>query len=163
MVRRMREFLKLAEAFREMPILDDDFPQMRERFDLALKHMIEDIPKIVCLCGSTRFSNEFMEAQFRETVAGNIVLTVGCFPRRPDGSWDQMQITDEQKKKLDALHFRKIELADEIFVVDVGRYIGESTRNEINHAEYLGKPIRYRSEEYFTISPSAATGEALNG
>lgn len=100
-------------------------------------------PKIVCLCGSTRFANEFMKAQFDETVAGNIVLTVGCFPRKPDGSWDRMVITDEQKIALDALHFRKIELADEILVINVGSYVGESTRNEIKHAKSLNKPIRW--------------------
>lgn len=100
-------------------------------------------PKIVCLCGSTRFANEFMAAQFAETVAGNIVLTVGCFPRKTDGTWDRMQVTDEQKVALDQLHFRKIELADEIFVINVGGYVGESTTNEINHARRLDKPIRW--------------------
>jgi hypothetical protein len=120
---------------------------------------IEDRPRIVCLCGSTRFANEFMQAQFAETVAGKIVLTVGCFPRKPDGSWDRMQVTDKQKIHLDALHFRKIELADEVFVIDVGGYIGESTRNEINHALKLGKPIRYRSEELHRAATEQSTEE----
>ncbi len=84
-----------------------------------------------------------MAAQFRETVAGNIVLTVGCFPRKPDGSWDRMQVTDEQKIKLDELHKRKIDLADEIFVINVGGYVGDSTRSEIAYAEANGKAIRW--------------------
>lgn len=100
-------------------------------------------PAIVCLCGSTRFANESMRAQFNETLAGKIVLTVGCFPRKPDGSWDRMQVTDEQKVRLDELHFRKIELADEIFVINVGGYVGESTSREIAYAQSLGKPIRW--------------------
>jgi hypothetical protein len=108
---------------------------------------VSERPKIDCLCGSTRFANEFMRAQFQETIAGKNVLTVGCFPRKADGSWDRMIVTDEQKVKLDALHFRKIELADEILVLDVAKYIGESTSNEIRHALELGKPVRYWSLE----------------
>lgn len=100
-------------------------------------------PKIVCLCGSTRFANEFMAAQFRETLAGKIVLTVGCFPRKPDGTWDQMQVTDDQKILLDELHKRKIDLADEVLVLNVGQYVGDSTRSEINYAGKHGKKIRY--------------------
>lgn len=100
-------------------------------------------PPIVCLCGSTRFAAEFMVAQFNETIAGRIVLTVGCFPRKADGSWDRAVVSDEQKVQLDALHFRKIEMADEVFVVNVGGYVGESTAREIAHARSLGKPIRW--------------------
>lgn len=100
-----------------------------------------DRPKIVCLCGSTRFPAEFMAAQFAETIAGAIVLSVGCFPRKPDGSWDRMMVTEEQKVALDALHLRKIDLADEVFVVNVGGYIGESTSREIAYAKASGKPV----------------------
>ncbi|SRR6266436_4660877 len=103
----------------------------------------QDVPRIVCLCGSTRFADEFMAAQFSETLAGNIVLTVGCFPRKTDGTWDRMQVSDEQKIALDVLHKEKIRLADEVFVLNVGGYIGESTRSEIEFAEELGRPIRY--------------------
>jgi hypothetical protein len=100
-------------------------------------------PPIVCLCGSTRFANEFMAEQFRLTVEGWIVLSVGCFPRKPDGTWDKMQITDEQKVKLDALHFKKIELAERVHIINVGGYIGESTRNEIRHAMRERKQITF--------------------
>lgn len=102
-----------------------------------------EFPKIVCLCGSTRFANAFMEAQFQETLAGNIILTVGCFPRNPDGSWDRMKVTDDQKIRLDELHLRKIDLADEVFVINVGGYIGDSTRREITYAKSIDKPIRW--------------------
>lgn len=100
-------------------------------------------PTIVCLCGSTKFRAEFEEANRQETMKGNIVLTVGCFPRFQDGSWDYGKVTPEQKIELDQLHFRKIELADEVLVLNVGGYIGLSTSNEIRHAQLLGKPIRY--------------------
>ena len=139
----LRKFLELADRFRGTAIVDDSFPGLRDEFDHTLAGMLRSTPKIVCLCGSTRFANEFMKAQFEETVAGNIVLTVGCFPRKPDGSWDQMQVTAEQKVNLDSLHFRKIELADEVLIINVGGYVGESTANEIAHALYLRKPIRY--------------------
>jgi hypothetical protein len=140
----MREFLRLAKAFRETAIVDDDFPEMRDRFDLALKHMLQDTPRIVCLCGSTRFYKEFQRANYDETGAGNIVLSVGFYMHSAnDAHGEDWGCTPEMKVKLDRLHFRKIELADEVLVLNVGGYIGESTRNEINHATRLGKPIRY--------------------
>lgn len=100
-------------------------------------------PTIVCLCGSTKFRAEFEQANKQETMKGNIVLTVGCFPRLQNGVWDYETVTIEQKVELDLLHLRKIELADEILVLNVGGYIGPSTSNEIRHAKLLGKPIRY--------------------
>lgn len=101
-------------------------------------------PRVVCLCGSTRFMQEFLAMQFQETLAGRIVLSVGCFPRNADGSWDAAMVSPEQKHQLDQLHLRKIDLADEICVINVNGYIGDSTRNEITYARSLGKPVRYR-------------------
>ena len=105
-------------------------------------------PTIVCLCGSTRFANEFMQAQFNETIEGKIVLTPARFPHKPDGSWDRMQVTDEQKVALDELHLRKIDLADEVFVVNVGGYIGDSTRREIQYALANNKLIRWLEPQW---------------
>lgn len=98
-------------------------------------------PRIVCLCGSTRFYRQFQEANFQETMAGRIVLTVGVYPH--EGVRETIGITHEQKEALDRLHLRKIELADEILVINVEGYIGESTEREIQHAVSLGKPVRY--------------------
>jgi hypothetical protein len=92
---------------------------------------------IVCLCGSTRFEKEFHEANKRETLAGKIVLTVGFF-----GHSTGEVITPEQKYALDALHLTKINLAHEILVINPGGYIGESTRNEIQHAARTKKLVR---------------------
>lgn len=103
---------------------------------------VQRLPKIVCLCGSTRFYPHFQEANYQETMAGNIVLSVGFYPRQGAHN-ESVGCTPEQKKALDELYFRKIELADEILVLNVGGYIGESTRNEINYAAKLGKPVRY--------------------
>ena len=100
-----------------------------------------NFPKIVCLCGSTRFSRAFNNANLEETLKGNIVLTVGSMTHSDDELG--ARITPEIKTMLDDLHFKKIELADEVLVLNQGGYIGESTRNEIAHATRLGKTIRY--------------------
>lgn len=101
-------------------------------------------PKIVCLCGSTRFFQHFMDANYRETMVGNIVLSVGFYPHASEQAHGQnIGITEQDKVRLDELHKRKIDLADEVLVLNVGGYIGESTRSEISYAKTSGKPIRY--------------------
>lgn len=97
-------------------------------------------PTIVCLCGSTKFKQQFIEANFRATMEGKIVLTVGWFSHT-DG--EVYYPTDKEKEMLDELHLRKIDLADEVFVLNVDGYIGESTRKEIEYAESIGKPVNY--------------------
>lgn len=98
-------------------------------------------PKVVCLCGSTKFGQAFIDANLRETLAGNIVLTIGC-ATHSDEQLGKL-ITPEAKKKLDELHKRKIDLADEILVLDVDGYIGSSTASEIAYAKATGKKISY--------------------
>jgi len=103
-------------------------------------------PRIVCLCGSTRFWREYLDVGASETLAGRIVLSVGFFVNNASGvPWLDAHkgITAHQKSALDELHLRKIDLADEILVLNVGGYIGESTANEIRYALELGKPLRY--------------------
>ena len=95
--------------------------------------------KLITLCGSSRFKDAFMEAQKRLTLEGNIVISVGLFGHSGDGEvW-----TPGVKEMLDDMHRRKIDMADEIFVLNAGGYIGESTRSEIEYAKALGKPVRY--------------------
>lgn len=102
------------------------------------------MPKIVCLCGSTRFYQQFQRANYEETMAGNIVLSVGFYMHRSEiAHGETWGCTADQKIALDELHKRKIDLADEVFVLNVGGYIGESTRSEIEYAKRLGMPIRY--------------------
>lgn len=99
---------------------------------------MSDKPKIICLCGSTKFKAEFEAVNKAETLAGNIVLSVGCF-----GHADRIPLPDHVKQDLDRLHFKKIVMADEILVINPGMYIGESTMKEIQYATSLGKPVRY--------------------
>ena len=106
------------------------------------------LPTIVCLCGSTRFSEAFRKANFLETLAGKIVLTIGCDMRGDAQLFRDMgeEVRNEVKAKLDALHLRKIDLADEILVLNVENYVGDSTKREIEYARNLGKRIRYLEE-----------------
>ena len=99
--------------------------------------------------GETRFKDEFVKAGMRETLDGKIVLTIGCNMKTDDELFSHMSDSelDVTKRKLDALHFAKIDISDEILVLDVEGYIGWSTNNEINHAKLKGKKIRYLSKE----------------
>ena len=98
--------------------------------------------KVITLCGSTRFKEEFLEAQKRLTLEGNIVISVGLFGH----SGDDVVWTEGVKDMLDRQHLAKIDLADEIFVINMGGYIGDSTRREIAYAEFKGKTIAYLEE-----------------
>lgn len=87
-----------------------------------------------------------MEAQKRLTLEGNIVISVGLFGHAGDQEvWDGMDegTLSKTKEMLDDMHKRKIDMADEIYVINVGGYIGDSTRSEIQYAEAHGKPVRY--------------------
>lgn len=100
--------------------------------------------KVITLCGSTRFKNSFMEVQKALTLNGYIVISVGLFGHSGDNEvW-----TAGAKEMLDDMHKRKIDMADEIFVVDVGGYIGTSTKSEIEYAKTLGKPVHYYSNQH---------------
>jgi len=101
---------------------------------------MKEIPKIVCLTGSTRFKKEYDDMNKLFTMKGEIVLTVGWLTHRGTN-----EVTAKEKMMLDELHLRKIDLADYVFVIDKDDYIGDSTRNEINYAKAMLKPIRYFS------------------
>jgi len=104
---------------------------------------------VITLCGSTRFKNEFLEAQKRLTLEGNIVISVGLFGHSGDAEvWDNMDegTLSQTKKMLDDMHKRKIDMADGIYVINVGGYIGESTKSEIEYALTNGKTVRYLEE-----------------
>jgi len=106
-------------------------------------------PVIVCLCGSTRFWRDYQEMQDIETRGGKIVLTVGCFvhpdafPQLGASPAIRREVSPEDKRKLDDLHLRKIEMADECIFLNRGGYMGESTRAELAHARKLRKRIRF--------------------
>lgn len=93
--------------------------------------------KVFTLCGSTRFKDEFLQVQKRLTLEGNIVISVGLFGH----SGDDEVWTEGTKEMLDDMHNRKIDMADEIFVINKGGYIGASTKSEIEYATKTGKPV----------------------
>ena len=99
--------------------------------------------KKITLCGSTKFKNDFLEWNARLTLQGYLVYTVGLF-----GHHDKIELTKNEKIKLDVLHFNKIDNSDGIFVIDVDNYVGESTHREIEYAKSKNKDIRFLTEEF---------------
>ncbi len=98
--------------------------------------------KVITLCGSTKFKDEFLEAQKRLSLEGNIVISVGLFGHSGDNEvWN-----DGVKEMLDDMHKCKIDMADEIFIINKGGYIGSSTKSEIEYAKAHGKAVRYLEE-----------------
>lgn len=100
-------------------------------------------PIVVCLCGSTRFKTVFEEANERETFAGKVVLSVGFFAGVLGDAERRAKLTPAVKRALDELHVAKIEMADEVLVLNVGGYLGASTRREVWYAHRRGKTIRW--------------------
>lgn len=95
--------------------------------------------KVITLCGSTRFKEYFLEVQKKLTLEGNIVISVGLFGH----AGDEEALQYEVKAMLDRQHLAKIDLADEIFVINVDNYIGDSTRKEIEYAKAKGKHVGF--------------------
>jgi hypothetical protein len=123
-------------------------PVAAEAFPTGGNRDFKKYPIVVCLCGSTRFKDAFDEANYQETMAGHIVLSVGFFMHASGNRHgDDVGCTPEQKIALDELHKRKIDLADEVLVLNVGGYVGESTRSEIEYAIGNGKPVKYLENE----------------
>lgn len=104
-------------------------------------------PSIVCLCGSTYFYEVFQEANLKETLDGKIVLTIGCDTKSDYDLFPSEEIARQFKAELDELHLRKIDLADEVLILNVGGYIGNSTRRELEYAKKTGKKIRFWEPE----------------
>lgn len=101
---------------------------------------------VVTLCGSTKFKNEFIEAQKKLTLDGYIVISVGLFGNYDDEEvWENMDegTLNRTKEMLNDMHKTKIDMADEIFVINVGDYIGDSTKSEIEYAKAHGMPVHY--------------------
>ena len=110
---------------------------------------MQGVYPVITLCGSTRFKDEFMEVQKRLTLEGNIVISVGLFGHSGDQEvWEDMDegTLTKTKAMLDDMHKHKIDMADSIYVINVGGYIGESTRSEIAYAKEHGKAVHYLEE-----------------
>lgn len=105
--------------------------------------MSSNRPVVVCLCGSTRFKDVFEKANEAETIAGRVVLSVGFFAGVMTDDERRACLTPELKLALDDLHIQKIELADEILVLNVDGYVGDSTRREVWYTAMRSKKIRF--------------------
>ena len=102
--------------------------------------------KVITLCGKAKFKEEFLKVQKDLTLKGNIVISVGLFDHSGDNEvWENMDegTLTKTKEMLDDMHKRKIDMSDEIFVINVGGYIGESTKSEIEYAKEHGKKVSY--------------------
>jgi hypothetical protein len=122
---------------------------MEDHTDIVLRETADLLdrkrPTVVCLCGSTRFWREFQAAGLRETMAGNIVLSIGAASGTDDEHFGNLprEEYDRIKTMLDELHMRKVDLCDEVLILNVDGYIGESTARELAYAQKLGKVVRY--------------------
>jgi hypothetical protein len=113
-------------------------------------------PNIICLCGSTRFIETFAIKTWELEREGNIVLGCTLLPMWYCQVADHFGEATGTKEQCDELHKRKIDLADEVLVLNVGGYIGESTRSEIEYATALGKPVRWLKPPATTQSTAPA-------
>jgi hypothetical protein len=120
---------------------------------LATGKALLGIPKIVVICGSTRFMQEMADADRELTWAGHIVVRPGCDMKTPHALWSNPAEAEVGKVRLDGLHRAKIRLADEVLVV--GNYVGDSTRAEIAYARSLGKPVRFTHPEVDPGEPAS--------
>jgi hypothetical protein len=102
-------------------------------------------PCVVCLCGSTRFMDAFHETGWQLTLDGYIVLTVGVCKHAEDHGGEALG--QDVADKLDELHLRKIDLADWVLILNVGGYIGQSTRKELEYAKLTGKKVTFLEPE----------------
>lgn len=132
---RVNGQLELAQydAKEAKPIIEK---QERERIKTA---------KVICLCGSTRFTGEMLVKQWELTKRGYIVVSWCALPADYFKGDDKTHIGDQEgvKELVDEVHKRKIDLSDEVFVLNINGYIGESTASEIAYAEEIGKPVKY--------------------
>ncbi|WP_394254728.1 hypothetical protein [Pseudoclavibacter helvolus] len=111
--------------------------------------------RVITLCGSSRFKDEFHAENERLTMEGNVVISLGLFGHADMPDYDWTTDATDLKRTLDRLHFQKIDMADEVHVVAPGGYVGESTAREIAYAQSLGKVVSYSDPAVLTLEPEA--------
>jgi len=104
--------------------------------------MTENKYNVITLCGSTKFKDEYMQAQIKLTLEGNIILACPIFHHA-----DNLEVSDEICYMLNEMHKKRIDMSSEIYVINKDGYIGNSTRNEIEYAGKTGKKVRYMFEQ----------------
>lgn len=142
----LREVLNEDEFFS----FDSQDGAFRDGFESGYRQAVAELegdprprPEVVVLCGSTRFKDQFNAVNARLTLEGKVVLSLGVFGHVDMPHVDWSTEGTEMKIMLDRLHKAKIDLADRVFIINPGGYIGESTRSEIDYALSYGKPIQY--------------------
>jgi hypothetical protein len=154
---KLTDFISAVFDLRSCPIVDDEFPKYRDEADrqlISLQYLVDSAahaPKIVCLCGSTKFYDDFVMFNRIETEKGNIVLMPGVFMGSREWVTNYHEVSEKLPKetnldykiRLDNLHLRKIDIADEVLVINVDGYIGASTADEIKYAQERNIPVRY--------------------
>ena len=140
----MEDLFVTIDMFRTGEFKPDDYKQELEQCGIHTDtyHYKPRDRKVITLCGSTRFKEDFLKKAEELTLDDWIVLMPGVFAHT-----DNIEITDEQKAKLDKLHLEKIRISDAIFVINKDNYIGSSTKNEIEYAKQNRKKIYYLEEE----------------
>jgi hypothetical protein len=133
-----REILERIPKLASIQVLEDGSCGA----EMTREDLGEDKPKIVTICGSTKFRVETEAAIKLMEERGHIALSVGSFMHA-----DSVPISPQQKEMFDWLHKRKIDLSDYIYVVNVGGYVGSSTKSEIAYAKARGIPVEYLEEE----------------
>jgi len=103
------------------------------------------MPRVICYCGSLRFKNLFEKYEYESVFKGEIALLPCCMFVDIEREYGALS---DYKQKADEQHKRKIDICDEVFVINENGYIGESTRSEINYALSIGKPVRYMVSEH---------------
>ena len=124
------------------PVIDHELME-----DQQAPQPVDGEAKVIALCGSTKFEAEFAEVNQRLTMQGCVVISLGMFSLPNLTDYDWTVDSSDMKGRLGRVHFQKIRMADEVYIVGPGGYLGESTRREIAYAESLGKPVRYLSRE----------------
>ena len=144
------EATTMAEADRAKAshaIADRMVEAWNEYRDAAAVAPPPDRPEIICLCGSSRFVSEMAVIAWGFEKDGKIAMGLHLMPESYGAPADHLAEAEGVAEQMDELHLRKIDLADRVFVVNVGGYIGDSTRREIEYAAQQGKPIVYLEPE----------------
>lgn len=129
---------KVADWFAKLNVRE----QRRKKLEaIKLKNKLEEM-NIITLCGSTKYKDEYLMVNKWLTLQGNIVISVSMF-----GHVDKEPLSQSEKLTLDVIHKSKIDIANEIFVININGYIGTSTKQEIEYADFKGKKIRFLTDE----------------
>jgi hypothetical protein len=167
---RRRKMTRIQQLKAIANEIEGRFPKSAAAIDDMIPVLTEKDPRrprIVCLCGSSRFVGEFAVQAWELEKKGMIALSIHLLPGWYGGQADHQAEVEGVAEAMDELHKRKIDLADEVVILNIGGYIGESTRSEINYATKTGKPIHYLvpndeepSAEEESLSPATQLGSA---